>query len=43
MKIEPTHLSGVVIIHPVVYQDSRGIFTETYQARSLSDIEGPEP
>ena len=37
MKIEPTHLPGVVIIHPVVYQDSRGFFTETYQARRYGE------
>lgn len=37
MKIEPTHLSGVVLIHPVVYQDSRGFFTETYQARRYGE------
>lgn len=33
MKIELTHLPGVVIINPVVYQDSRGFFTEAYQVR----------
>src|SRR5437660_4354884 len=37
MKIEPTHLSGVVVIHPVVYRDSRGFFTETYQARQYGE------
>ena len=37
MKIEPTHLPGVVLIHPVVYQDSRGFFTETYQARRYGE------
>ena len=37
MKIEPTHLSGVVLIHPDVYQDSRGFFTETYQARRYGE------
>lgn len=33
VKIEFTHLPGVVIINPVVYQDPRGFFTETYQVR----------
>jgi dTDP-4-dehydrorhamnose 3,5-epimerase len=37
MKIEPTHLPGVVLIHPVVHQDSRGYFAETYQARRYTE------
>jgi dTDP-4-dehydrorhamnose 3,5-epimerase len=37
MKIEPTHLSGVVLIHPVVYQDPRGFFTETYHAKRYGE------
>lgn len=37
MKVESTGLPGVVIIHPVVYRDARGFFTETYQARRYAE------
>ncbi|HVM98254.1 MAG TPA: dTDP-4-dehydrorhamnose 3,5-epimerase [Candidatus Acidoferrales bacterium] len=32
MRFVPTELSGVVIIEPDVYRDSRGFFLESYQA-----------
>ena len=32
MKIAETKLSGVLIIEPKVFGDSRGFFKETYQA-----------
>lgn len=30
MKVIPTHLAGVVIVEPAVYEDTRGYFMETY-------------
>ncbi len=34
MKIEETSLSGVRVITPAVYRDSRGAFTETWNQRA---------
>ena len=38
MRFEPAALSGVIKIIPTVYEDSRGFFMETWQARRF--IEG---
>jgi dTDP-4-dehydrorhamnose 3,5-epimerase len=32
MKVHPTHLPGVLLIDPHVFQDERGFFLETYRA-----------
>ena len=37
MKVYTTKLPGVVIIEPVVHQDPRGFFSETYHARRYAD------
>lgn len=37
MKIEQTELNGVLVIELGVYQDARGYFTETYNAREFRD------
>ena len=31
IKVESTHLNGVVVLAPEVFQDSRGFFMETYR------------
>lgn len=31
MKVRPTSLGGVLVVEPVIFGDSRGFFTETYQ------------
>lgn len=33
MKVEPTSLDGVLLIHPEVFRDGRGFFTEIYQRK----------
>lgn len=37
MKIEPTSLPGVALIKPDVFEDRRGFFMETWNARSYVD------
>ena len=37
MKIIKTPLSGVVIIEPVIFEDSRGYFFESYQREKYID------
>ena len=32
IKIEPTHLADVVVLVPSVFEDSRGLFSETFRA-----------
>ena len=43
MRFEPTRLSGVIIIEPDVYKDTRGFFVETYHAEKYraGGIDGP--
>ena len=47
MKITPTKIPGVLIIEPVIYEDSRGWFMETFNhkhfAESLQDLNIPSP
>lgn len=37
MKVEPTPLPGVLLIEPTVHGDSRGFFSETYQAERYAE------
>ena len=37
MRIEPTRLSGVVVIDPVVHSDPRGFFVERYHVKTYSE------
>ena len=37
MRIEPTRLSGVVVIDPIVHRDPRGCFVERYHVRTYSE------
>lgn len=38
MKVEPTSLPGVVIVHSPVYGDSRGFFTETFHEERFAAL-----
>lgn len=38
MKIEKTKFPGLLIIHPDVYEDERGWFTESYNAQKYFDL-----
>src|SRR3989304_4841573 len=38
MKIVPTQLSGLVVVEPDVYSDSRGFFMETYQREKYHEL-----
>jgi dTDP-4-dehydrorhamnose 3,5-epimerase len=37
MKVSPTALSGVLLLDPVVYDDPRGFFFESYNKRVLAE------
>lgn len=37
MKIETTALSGVLILTPTIYRDSRGAFQETWNQRTMAE------
>lgn len=37
MEFEPTKIPGVVLIHPKVFEDSRGFFLETYRENAFSE------
>lgn len=37
MKVEQTHIPGVVVLTPDVYGDHRGFFMETFNARTFKD------
>jgi len=37
MKIEKTALAGILVITPDVYRDSRGVFLETWNLRSMTE------
>ncbi len=37
MKIIPTSISGLVVIEPIVFEDSRGYFFESFNEKKLSD------
>jgi dTDP-4-dehydrorhamnose 3,5-epimerase len=37
MKFLPTELSGVIIVEPDLYRDSRGFFLETYHAHKYAE------
>lgn len=39
MKVEKTHLDGVLVISPVIYQDERGYFAETYRREVFAAAE----
>ncbi len=41
MKTQPTSLSGVVIVEPVLHRDSRGLFFESYKDSVFSGIQLP--
>lgn len=38
IKIESTHLNGVVVLVPEVFQDSRGFFMETYRDDQFQEM-----
>lgn len=38
MKIETTKFRGVLLIHPDVHEDHRGLFMETYHSRKLGEV-----
>jgi len=38
MKVEPTSLEGVLLIHPRVFRDPRGLFLESYTKKKYRDI-----
>ncbi|WP_067624425.1 dTDP-4-dehydrorhamnose 3,5-epimerase [Alicyclobacillus acidiphilus] len=38
MNVLREDLNGVLLLEPVVHQDSRGFFTESYSQRTLADI-----
>jgi dTDP-4-dehydrorhamnose 3,5-epimerase len=37
MKFTPTHIPEVILVEPLLFEDSRGFFMETYQARQYVD------
>jgi dTDP-4-dehydrorhamnose 3,5-epimerase len=43
MKITKTSLPGVLVITPTIFQDSRGVFWETWNQRKLADAGLPGP
>lgn len=40
MKIEQTKLQGCFIVHPRVFEDERGYFFESYNARRFREVTG---
>jgi len=40
VKVEQSKLSGVLIIQPRIYRDSRGFFLESFNARSFREATG---
>lgn len=40
MKIEQTKLNGCFILHPRVFEDERGYFFESYNARRFREVTG---
>jgi dTDP-4-dehydrorhamnose 3,5-epimerase len=38
LKIESTHLDGIAVIVPEVYEDDRGFFTEVYRADQFREL-----
>ena len=38
MRVEETKLPGVLLIKPLIFQDARGIFLETFQSDKYRDI-----
>lgn len=43
MKVQATHLDGVLIIAPKVFGDARGFFLETFQTRRYAEAGIPGP
>lgn len=37
MRIIPSALPGVLVLEPEVFEDERGFFLESYNARSLAE------
>lgn len=37
MKLSPTELPGVLLIHPVIFRDDRGAFLESFNQRTFSE------
>ena len=37
MKIEPTHLPGVLLLTPTIYRDGRGAFMETFNLKRMAE------
>jgi len=38
IRVSPTPLSGVLVLEPVVFADSRGFFLESYSKRSMAEL-----
>jgi dTDP-4-dehydrorhamnose 3,5-epimerase len=38
VKVEPTKLEGVLLVRPKVFEDARGFFFESWNAKSFSDF-----
>jgi dTDP-4-dehydrorhamnose 3,5-epimerase len=38
LTIESTHLNGIAVIRPEVFQDARGFFTEVYRADQFKEL-----
>lgn len=38
IRIESTHLNGVVVLKPDVFPDSRGVFSVVYERRNFADL-----
>ncbi len=38
MKSFETNIDGVVVVHPEVYEDERGLFTETYSEKKYKEL-----
>jgi dTDP-4-dehydrorhamnose 3,5-epimerase len=40
MKVTPTPLDGVLLLHPTVYGDARGFFYESFNGRAFEEATG---
>lgn len=43
MKLLPTKLPGLIVVEPDVFEDARGFFLETYNAKLFKEYGVPEP
>lgn len=40
MEIEKTHLEGCFILKPKIFKDNRGLFSETYNKKTFTEVTG---